>query len=534
MKRSGSFLRVLIPGLALLLVYSCGPRPSGGSATTGEYYTEPHRPGFHFSPDSMWMNDPNGMVYFEGEYHLFYQYYPEDMVWGPMHWGHAVSNDLVHWKHLPIALYPDSLGFIFSGSAVIDWNNTSELGEENVPPMIAIFTHHHPELARQGSDRFQYQSIAFSNDKGRNWTKFDGNPVVKNPGIRDFRDPKVIWHPGSQKWVMVFAAWDRVLFYSSPDLIDWELESEFGSNVGAHGGVWECPDIFPLPFEGEEKWVLLVSINPGGPNGGSATQYFIGDFNGSEFFNENPGPEPRWIDYGKDNYAGVTWSDIPESDGRRIFMGWMSNWQYAQLVPTLPWRSAMTLPRRLDLVRNGQGPVLVFRPVKELEGLRQESKQLGSREIQDAWEIEGISGWPASRYEMDLDVSMASDNSGQGPEEFGITLENNLGQQISVGISTTEGRAWVDRSRSGNSDFSDEFSGLHAAPFFASDPGNIQVRVYVDHSSLEVFLDGGKLVFTEIFFPDEPYSRISLYSKEGITLLKGGTIHRLKNTWVEL
>ena len=316
---------------------------------TGEQY----RPAFHFTPKEKWMNDPNGMVYYQGEYHLFYQYYPDDNVWGPMHWGHAVSKDMIHWEHLPIALYPDKLGYIFSGSCVIDWNNTTGFGSKENPPMVAIFTYHDPEGEKNKTIDFQTQGIAYSLDKGRTWTKYEGNPVIPNPGIKDFRDPKVIWHQDTQKWVMSLAVKDHISFYSSKDLKSWKLESDFGEKAGAHGGVWECPDLFPLKDQnGNEKWVLLVSINPNGPQGGSATQYFVGDFDGKTFTPNHD--KIKWIDYGADNYAGVTFSDIPAEDGRRLFIGWMSNWQYAQVVPTYTWRSAMTIPRELTLKKIGQ------------------------------------------------------------------------------------------------------------------------------------------------------------------------------------
>ena len=308
------------------------------------------------------MNDPNGMVFYEGEYHLFYQHYPDDNVWGPMHWGHTVSQDMVNWKHMPIALYPDELGYFFSGSAVIDWQNTSGLGTVDNPPMVAIYNYHEP-VGAEDPDRtdFQYQGIAFSLDKGRTWTKYDNNPVLNNPGIRDFRDPKVMWFEPTQRWIMTLAVKDHISFYSSPDLISWTHESDFGLEVGGHGGVWECPDLFALQVDDsdEVKWVLLVSINPGGPAGGSATQYFVGEFDGASFIMD-PSFAPQvtppagsdeeravWMDYGPDNYAGVTWSDVPDSDGRRLFIGWMSNWSYSQVVPTTVWRSAMTVPREL-------------------------------------------------------------------------------------------------------------------------------------------------------------------------------------------
>jgi fructan beta-fructosidase len=305
---------------------------------------EQHRPLFHFTPRAHWMNDPNGMVFYNNTYHLFYQHYPDSTVWGPMHWGHATSTDLVHWKHKPIALFPDSLGYIFSGSAVADINNTSGFGNNGKIPLVAIFTHHDPTREKQGKNTYQNQSIAYSLDEGETWKKYDSNPVLKNPGIKDFRDPKVSWYEPTKKWIMTLATLDRITFYSSPDLKHWTKESEFGQNIGAHGGIWECPDLFTLKHDGKDISILLVSINPGGPNGGSATQYFTGTFDGHTFMPFQT--DTRWIDYGPDDYAGVTWANTGE---RKIFLGWMSNWQYANLVPTEKWRSAMTTPRDLSL-----------------------------------------------------------------------------------------------------------------------------------------------------------------------------------------
>ena len=260
-----------IIGFLLLVTMACKSQIGKES----NLYQESHRPQFHFSPPQMWMNDPNGMVFYDGEYHLFYQNNPDSTVWGPMHWGHAVSKDLVHWENLPIALYPDSLGFIFSGSAVVDWKNTTGLGETSQPPLVAIFTYHNPVQGKSDGVSFQSQAIAYSTDKGRSWQKYSGNPVLPNPGERDFRDPKVFWYETTSQWKMVLAVKDRIFIYSSPDLKVWHKESEFGDQSGAHEGVWECPDLFPLSINSKEKWVMLVSLNRGGPNGGSATQYFI-------------------------------------------------------------------------------------------------------------------------------------------------------------------------------------------------------------------------------------------------------------------
>ena len=315
------------------LLCSCGgkqtavPETKNTSAlATG--YGEQHRPQFHFSPPGHWMNDPNGMVFYEGEYHFFYQHYPDSSVWGPMHWGHAVSADLVHWQQLPIALYPDALGYIFSGSAVVDWNNTSGLGQNGKPPLVAMFTYHNMAAEKAGRKDCESQGIAYSNDRGRTWTKYAANPVLPNPGNRkDFRDPKVIWEEVSRQWVVALAVGDHIEFWGSPDLKKWSHLSDFGKDLGAHGGVWECPDLFPMavdksggdfkspPDSPQQQWVLIVNLNPGGPNGGSGTQYFVGDFDGknftldADFAKYVPKGKGVWLDLGKDNYAVVTWSD---------------------------------------------------------------------------------------------------------------------------------------------------------------------------------------------------------------------------------
>jgi len=510
-----------------LLLFSCkaGDDPKQPESR----YTEQYRPRFHFSPDSMWMNDPNGLVYYEGEYHLFYQHNPNDKVWGPMHWGHAVSRDLVRWEHLPIALYPDSLGTIFSGSALIDWKNSSGLGSDDKPPMIAIFTHHNHQLADAGSISFQYQSIAYSLDKGRSWTKYPGNPVLENPGIEDFRDPKVIWHKESERWIMVLAAYDRILFYSSSNLIEWKAESEFTAPRTSWEGVWECPDLFPLQGADGQQWVLLVSIGSGAPNGGSGTKYYIGDFDGHRFSSKNP-EEPGWIDHGKDNYAGVTWSDIPEEDGRRIFLGWMSNWQYANKVPTERWRSAMTLPRVLSLQKEENNYRLTSVPVEEIEHLSTEFMKLGRVTFSGKKNVD-LGELPESQYDIELTYRVA-----RGPDcdlisDFGITLENNRGQQIKAGYHLKNRQVFVDRSLSGDMDFSEQFPGIHRAPYLFSEDGVIKFRVLIDKSSLELFVDDGKVLMTEIFFPDEPFNSLSFYSNGGSIELRGGRISSLKSSW---
>jgi len=452
-------------------------------------YTEPHRPQFHFSPDSMWMNDPNGMVFYEGEYHLFYQYYPDSTVWGPMHWGHAVSTDLVHWDHLPIALYPDKLGYIFSGSAVADLRNTSGFGSEGNPPLVAIYTYHDAVGADAGKIDYQTQGIAYSLDKGRTWTKYEGNPVLSNPGIQDFRDPKVFWHEETSKWIMILAVKDRIHLYSSDNLKEWQKESEFGEHAGAHGGVWECPDLFPLTKDGITKWVLLLSINPGGPNGGSATQYFVGDFDGHQFTVNHS--DERWIDFGPDNYAGVTWSNV---DDRKLFIGWMSNWHYSQVVPTERWRSAMTIPRELSFEEIGNEYYVKSDPVAEMENLiDKEPVATDSASL-----INGLARIEISRVEV---------------SSFRIFLSNNMDEKLIIGFDKEANRYYVDRSQSGKVDFNEGFRNVVYAPRI-TESDKIDLTLFVDHSSVEVFADDGLSVMTTIFFPNENFTVVG-YEIEG-------------------
>lgn len=506
-------------------------------------YDEPHRPQFHFTPPSGWMNDPNGMVYHNGEYHLFYQHNPDSTVWGPMHWGHAVSKDMIHWEHLPIALYPDSLGMIFSGSAVVDINNTSGLGTKENPAMVAIFTYHNAEQERAGKNDFQTQGIAFSLDNGRSWTKYKSNPVLKNPGIRDFRDPKVSWYEAGQKWIMTLAVKDHISFYSSKNLLDWKLESDFGADVGAHGGVWECPDLFKLKVNGtdEEKWVLLVNINPGAPNGGSGTQYFIGNFDGNRFvmdpqfkasLNTKPaiattvnGQEGIWLDYGRDEYAGVSWAKVPDSDGRRLFMGWMSNWAYANVVPTEKWRSAMTVARTLELENTPAGLRVASKPVKELQNIYKDSYTLKEQTISDALAISENAPFTTPIFDLQLEVERLSADG-----QFAIELSNDRNQKVLIGYEAARSQYYIDRRNAGNNGFSDDFAGIHYAPRLATD-ASFPLRLLVDVASVELFADGGKTVMTDIFFPDEVFTKVRLITGKGQLRLKSGVIHDLKSIY---
>lgn len=478
------------------------------------------------------MNDPNGMFFYRGEYHLFYQYYPDSTVWGPMHWGHAVSKDLTHWQHLPVALYPDSLGYIFSGSAVVDWQNSTGFGQNGQPPIVAIFTYHDMAGEKAGRKDFQSQGIAYSNDQGRTWAKYSGNPVIPNAqNIRDFRDPKVFWHEASKRWVMVFAAYDQVKIWTSTDLKHWEHQSDFGQKQGAHGGVWECPDLFPLKTEGENetKWVLLLSINPGGPNGGSATQYFVGDFDGKTFVLDPAfAPSVRneqavWLDHGRDNYAGVTWSDIPASDGRRLFLGWMSNWDYATVVPTEVWRSAMTLPRELILRKTGLGHRVFSQPAHELKKIRTSAQTIDSEDFATNIPVKAS---PA-QLEMILEFELLENTTGQ----FGIEISNPRGERYRVGYDAAARHFFSDRTKAGPSSFSERFAPkIHTAPRSSTDK-IIQMHVFFDAASAEMFADSGETVMTDIFFPSEVFTQVRLFNTVGKVRLLRGKTHVLQSVW---
>jgi fructan beta-fructosidase len=478
-------------------------------------YSEPHRPQIHFSPPAKWMNDPNGMVYFNNTYHLFYQFYPDSTVWGPMHWGHATSKNMIQWEHQPIALYPDSLGYIFSGSVIADVNNTSGLGQNGRTPLVAIFTHHDPRGEKQGTSTYQNQSIAYSLDEGKSWTKYVNNPVIKNPGIKDFRDPKVSWYEPGKKWIMALATLDRITFYSSVDLKSWTKESEFGKEVGAHGGVWECPDLFSLDYNGKQIWILLVSINPGGPNGGSATQYFTGQFDGKTFTPHQT--DTRWIDYGPDNYAGVTWSNTGE---RKTFLGWMGNWQYANVVPTEKWRSAMTVPRDLGIEKSGEKYLLTSKPVAELISL-QATSIAESNVNATNYNYSAKTGELSGPYKLSLSADKI--------ESFSFTFSNNLGEKVVAGFDKPSNNYFIDRSSSGKVDFEKGFAQRHTAPRLSTDQ-KLQLTIVVDNASMELFGDEGLSCMTSVFFPNKILSNIQIQSENDF-VIKSLQLTRLKSIW---
>lgn len=486
-------------------------------------YNQPFRPQFHFSPEENWMNDPNGMVYYKGEYHLFYQYYPDSTVWGPMHWGHAISTDLVHWEHFPIALYPDSLGYIFSGSAVVDWDNTSGFGTKENPPMVAIYTYHDP--AREGQTNFQYQGIAYSIDQGRTWTKYEQNPVLVNESSVDFRDPKVFWHLQSEKWVMVLAEGNQVGFYGSTDLKQWESLSKFGADQGSHLGVWECPDLFQIKDQsGIPKWILIVSIGPGGPRG-SDTQYFVGQFSGKRFINDYEPEQVFWMDHGWDNYAGVTWSDVPKGDGRRIFLGWMSNWLYATKVPTEKWRSAMTLPRELAIYPTRDGHQLASRPVTEMQLLYNRSLPINRTVIAGSsdWSDKLMGEGALLNFEFQVtDISRTE-------RSWRLVFSNRKKESLAIGYDDDTDQYFIDRESAGVSDFDEGFAEIHYADRISEVP-QMPVSIWLDRSSIELFADNGTVVMTDLIFPTEPWTSLRFESGQEAVLVEG-SVYELESIW---
>lgn len=497
---------------------------------------EKYRPQFHYSPPSGWLNDPNGLVYYEGEYHLFYQYYPHKNDWGPMHWGHAVSKDLVNWEHMPIALAPDDNGMIFSGSAVIDWNDTSGFFGGNAG-LVAIFTHadtYPNTIYEKGAYVIdgititerprQRQSLAYSSDKGRTWTMYEGNPVLADIELTDFRDPKVFWNKTTSLWVLVLAADDHVRIYTSPNLKEWTFASEFGADTGSHAGVWECPDLFELPVDGDcedKKWVMLVSVgdNSEFPEG-SRTQYFIGQFDGYTFKSDLEPEEILWMDFGRDNYAGVSWSDVPEEDGRRIIIGWMSNWKYANHTPTVGWRSALTIPRSLSLTNTSNGVRLISEPIEELAGIRGEPTTMLSGTVLSG--ERSLTDLRGKGYEIEAEFEWNE------VEEFGLKIRQSDREETVIGFEAESGYLCIDRTRAGESSFHELFPCKHGAKLDTVGK-RLKLRIFVDQCSVEVFANDGRVVLTDLIFPDSSSNGVTLYSKGGDVLLNSFVYYPLKS-----
>ena len=509
--------------LALALIFAAHSGAQQPAAATPNAAWQPQ---LHFTAPSSWINDPNGPIFLNGHYHLFFQFNPFGDQWGHMSWGHAVSADLVHWKQLPVAIPEENGIAIFSGSTVEDRDNTSSLcgtgGQKTPGCMVAIYT--------GASQDKQTQNLAFSRDDGATWTKYSGNPVI-DLGLKDFRDPKVFWHAATQSWVMVVALPDqhKVRFYRSKNLHQWELGGEFGP-AGAVSGVWECPDLFELPVRDvngnniSSRWVLNVNINPGGPAGGSANQYFIGRFDGSHFTEDHPGSGAHWADWGKDFYASTSFSNLP-LDQDRIWIAWMSNWQYAGKLPSLPGRGQMTLARSLYLrqppahpaLTPGQEPLeLVQRPILPVPTYKPYSAMFGAPPFQtiaaaNARLAKGKSPGCVFVLRLNLDPGESA--------EAGIRLRRSSAdpnqpaqEETLVGVDTSRGQIFVDRTHSGRTDWSPDVPARVTAPLKHSQAESIRFDIVVDNNSVEVFAEDGETVLTSLIYPSITSQGLSFYA----------------------
>lgn len=432
---------------------------------------EKYRPVYHHTPAWGWMNDPNGMFYKDGVWHLYFQYNPYGSQWENMTWGHSTSTDLIHWTFQGAPIEADAWGTIFSGSAVVDHNNTAGFGKGAV---VAMYT---------SAGENQTQSIAYSNDNGQTFTKYDGNPVLTS-NTPDYRDPHVFWNEDIKRWNMIMAEGQHMDIYSSADLKEWKLESQFGAEYGNHGGVWECPDLMKMKVRGTDqyKWMLLCNINPGGPFGGSATQYFVGQFDGHKFTCESASEVTKWMDYGKDHYATVTFDNAP--DGRRVAMAWMSNWQYANQVPTMQYRSANSVPRDLDLYEYQGQTYCGVTPSPELAAARPKK---ATKTLTEACEMV---------------VTLRGNAT--------ITLANDKGEQVVMTYDEKSRTFAMDRTKSGQKEFSDDFAALTVAPVHGK---MSQLRLFIDRSSIEAFDADGKMAMTNLVFPTKPYNKVLVKGK---------------------
>ena len=508
--------------------------------------TDYYRPSYHFTPLYGWMNDPNGMVYKDGEYHLYFQYNPYGSKWGNMHWGHAVSRDLIHWEHLDPAIARDPVGHIFSGSSVVDKKNTAEFGKDAI---IAIYTNN-------SVNHDEVQCIAYSNDNGRTFTKYEGNPVLTPfDGLKDFRDPKVFWYEKDKCWFMIVSADKETRFYKSKNLKKWDYVSAFGKGLGQQPCQYECPDFFQLPVNGDEKnkkWVMTMNINPGCWFGGSATEYFVGDFDGKNFTCPDAN-EVKWLDWGKDHYATVTFSN---TGSRVLAITWMSNWQYANLTPFKQNRGANGLPRELKLYEKNGKYYISEDVAPEALALRKSTKELGSQTVEGEKAFAGATSGMEGAFEIEADVT--ADANGIA----GIELYNNKRERTLIYIDMKEGKVVMDRTESGLTDFGkqsvphdielawdkqraaegkqpariensinykNDFALATWAPLSLCQDGKktFHLDIFADKSSIELFVDGGRIAMTNLVFPVAPYENVKLYSKGGKAEFQNMKIHTL-------
>lgn len=472
---------------------------------------ETYRPVYHHTPVYGWMNDPNGMFYKDGVYHLYFQYNPYGSMWANMTWGHSTSIDLTHWTYEGTAIVPDAWGAIFSGSCVVDKDNTAGFGKG------AVVTFYTSAKSTPWGD-VQSQSMAYSLDNGKTFIKYEHNPILTSTE-RDFRDPKVFWYAPGKHWVMMLAVGQEMQIYSSGNLKEWKKESSFGAMQGAHGGVWECPDLVEVAVEGskEKKWVLICNLNPGGPFGGSAAQYFVGSFDGKKFVNESP-TQTKWLDWGKDNYATVTWSNAPA--GRCIALGWMSNWQYANNVPTTQYRSANTLARDLTLYRVGGELYLKSKPSPEIKKARAEEKKIPTFEVKGNYEVASLLADNKGAYEIEMTIE------NKGTSKIDFSLMNEKGEKVAMYYDVVRKQFVMDRSASGIVGFSRDFPAVTVAPVRNTD--QIHLRLFIDRSSVEAFGEDGEYVMTNLVFPAEPYNRMVFSSDKGSYIVKSMNVYRLQ------
>ncbi len=510
-------------GLAALLAVGCGDSPSqktgsnAGSDTTLvaqlDSSTENWRPDFHFTPPKNWTNDPNGLVYYQDEYHLFYQYNPFDKVWGHMHWGHAVSKDLMQWEHLPVAIAEDT-AMIFSGSAVVDLNNASGFSTSpNKSCLVAFYTAHRIRDPKNPDDYTQNQHLAFSNDQGRTWTKYAKNPII-DLGKKDFRDPDVFWHAPSQQWVMLvqLSQEKKTLFYGSKNLKDWSKMSEFGPE-GNTAIIWECPELVELAVEnepGKKKWAFLLS-SAGPYQGYQGMQYFVGNFDGKGFKNDNPKDKALYVEYGRDFFAAIGFNNLP--DGRNVLLGWASNWAYANHTPTGPWRNGMAVPRTLALRKTPEGYRLIQRPVKELADLRKTPVVITDQAVGAA----GLAVDPqAAGSVLEISVEIAAGDA----QKFGIEVFKGTGEATLIGYDVATQQLYIDRAKSGVISFKDNVAGSSQIPTLDQAPlklvdGKLRLHILLDRSMVEVFANDGLVAMTNVVFPKADSQGIAFFAEGG-------------------
>ncbi|MCC9042216.1 glycoside hydrolase family 32 protein [Myroides sp. M-43] len=465
---------------------------------TGDYQhqdIELHRPTYHYNSSEGWIDNPVGLFYNTGIYHLYYQHNPYGTKWGNLSWGHATSNNMVDWTTQSLALRPNNLGEIYSGSTIIDKQNCAGFGENAI---IAFYT---------ASADTQTQCIAFSTDNGHTFSNYEHNPILTNTTNTDFKDPKVFWHEETNKWIMALATFQSVLFYSSTNLKEWLLLSEFGMGIGSHKGLWECPDLFKLPYGKTYKWVLFVSVTAGGHNKGSAVQYFIGNFDGVTFTPETL-PYPLWLDYGKDCYAGTTWHNSPKD--KPVYIAWMSNWQYANILPTKIFKNAMTLPRTLDIGNNGEHMIVKSYPIRELKSRREKKQEFQTQLIDKSLHIQYLLDDNQGAYEIILEFDIVESKT----SEIHLTLSNTINEKITYTLNLDKGKLTLDRTDSGEISFSKKFT-KHKITAPLQREKKYKIKLYVDKCSSELFINKGKTAMTNLIFPNEPYNTLDLEIEQG-------------------